>query len=287
MTSTIRTTLAALLLAATPVAAQAAPGMWQVSDADSKVWLFGSIHTLPPGIDWRTPVFDDALKQAETVYFEADIGPIGQMGIILKAIQMGMAARDPWLPKLTPEQSKKLSAAIGPLGLTLDGLGAQPPWLADATIEDKIMRQSGFDVTLGVDPSLQAELPKERKAYFETATGQMDMLGADPPDRQIARLMTTVDTIATLPGQLTQMTASWSAGDVDALAKLLIDDPAMDQSFAQTMLFNRNADWVTQIGQLLAGNHQDLIVVGAGHLAGNGSVLDLLEKAGFTVERIQ
>ena len=287
MPFSLKTAAAALLLAGAPLAAHAAPALWQVSDADSKVWLFGSIHTLPPGVAWRTPAFDDALQRAETVYFEADIGPLGQLGILIKGIQMGFGAHDPWLATLTPDQTAKLTAAIVPLGLTTDQLGAQAPWLAEALIEDAVMKQSGFDISQGVDPALEAELPKERKAYFETAAGQMDMLGKDPAAVQITRLMGTVDSIGDMPGQLKQMTTAWAKGDVDALAKLLSSDPSMDQAFAQTMLFDRNASWATQIGQLLAGNHQDLIVVGAGHLAGDNSVLELLRKAGFTVERIQ
>jgi uncharacterized protein YbaP (TraB family) len=53
------------------------------------------------------------------------------------------------------------------------------------------------------------------------------------------------------------------------------------------MVRDRNAKWVTAITGLLADNHQDLIVVGAAHLSGDGSVIDLLGKAGFTVQRIQ
>ncbi len=92
--------------------------MWQVSDADSSVWLFGSIHVLPPTIDWRTPAFDAILGKADEVYFEADIGPLGQLGLILQSLTMGFTAHDPWLDALTPEQSAGLAAAIAPLGLT-------------------------------------------------------------------------------------------------------------------------------------------------------------------------
>ena len=99
--------------------------------------------------------------------------------------------------------------------------------------------------------------------------------------------MTTVDTIATLPKQLDEMAASWSSGDVDKLAGQLSDDPTMDAAFTQTLLTNRNTAWVTTIEGLLKDNRNDLIVVGAGHLAGDGSVVDLLGKAGFTVQRIQ
>ncbi|MEO8757306.1 MAG: TraB/GumN family protein [Devosia sp.] len=283
----LRTALTALLLLAMPVAAEAAPALWQVSDADSKIWLFGSIHVLPPDTNWRTPAFDDALRQADLVYFEADIGPLGQLGILLKGIQMGFGQHDPWLTKLTPEQSAKLTSAIAPLGLTTAQLGGFAPWLASAMIENAVMKTAGFDGTLGVDSTLQAELPKERKAYFETASGQMDMLATDPLDRQIQRLMLTLDTLDKVPDALRQMVGSWSSGDTDGLADELTDDPSMDQSFVQTMLFDRNAAWVTTIEQLLAANHQDLIVVGAAHLVGDGSVLARLAQVGFTVQRIQ
>ena len=287
MRMTLRAALMALMALSMPVAAQASPALWQVSDADSKVWLFGSIHVLAPDTSWRTPVFDDALKQAELVYFEADIGPLGQLGILIKGIQMGFGPHDPWLAKLTPEQSAKLTSAITLLGFTTEQLGGFAPWLASAMLEDAIMKAAGFTATLGVDATLQAELPKERKAYLETASGQMDMLATDPLDRQIQRLMVTVDTLDKIPDALRRMVGSWSSGDTAGLAGELADDPSMDQSFTQTMLFDRNASWVTTIEQLLAANHQDLIVVGAAHLAGEGSVLDRLAKAGFTVQRIQ
>ncbi len=166
-------------------------------------------------------------------------------------------------------------------------LGGFPPWLAEATIEEKIIEKQGYDPALGVDMVLQGELPKERKAYFETVSSQLKLLAQDSEDRQIERLMTTVDTIATLPGQLDDMAASWADGNTDQLATQLSADPTMDQAFTQSLVLDRNSNWVTTIESLLAGNHQDLIVVGAGHLAGAGSVVDLLAKAGFTVQRIQ
>jgi uncharacterized protein YbaP (TraB family) len=287
MKTTIRTALAAIALAALSAAAHAAPALWEVSDADSKVWLLGSIHVLPPGVEWRTSQFNDVLDKAAQVYFEADIGPLGQLGVVIKSIRMAFSGHESWLTQLTPAQMAKLGAAITPLGLTPDQLGAYEPWLAEAVIEDRVMKTLGFDASLGVDASLQAELPSERKAYFETAGGQMDMLADAPEDQQISRLMATVDQIGELPAQLKDLATAWSTGDTTALSTDLADDPTMDEAFTQTMVFNRNAKWVTTIEGMLSGNQADLIVVGAGHLVGDGSVLELLSKAGFTVTRIQ
>ena len=277
----------AVLAVTAPIPANAAPAIWEVSDADSKVWLFGSVHVLPPDIAWRTPKLDDLLKQSEHVYFEADIGPLGQLAVVISGIKMGFGQKPDWLMTLSAEQKDKLTAAITPLGLSTDQLGALQPWLADAMIQEKVIETLGYTPSAGVDATLQAELPKERKAYFETVAEQLALLAADPVDVQTKRLMITVDTVPTLGKQMTDMANAWSSGDVGALAKEIDDDPTMDEGFTRSLLTNRNANWLKTIESLLAENHQDLIVVGAGHLAGDGSVVDLLGKAGFTVQRIQ
>ncbi|HVY50416.1 MAG TPA: TraB/GumN family protein [Devosia sp.] len=278
---------AAATVIALTVPAGAAPALWKVSDANSSIWLFGSIHVLPPGIAWRTPALDDLMAKAETVYFEADIGPLGQLGLVLKGLQMSFTAHRAWVDRLDSEQRSKLDAAISALGLAPAQIQGFEPWLAEAVIEDKVLETHGYLPALGVDPTLQAELPRERKAYFETAGEQMDLLAKAPLDDQIARLMAAVDDIPNMAGDLHDMAVSWSAGRVEELGVQISDDPTMDENFTRTMVRDRNARWVGVMEGLLASDRQDLVVVGAGHLAGDGSVIDLLRKAGFTIERIQ
>jgi uncharacterized protein len=57
--------LATTLAAAS--SATAAPAIWKVSDEDSSVWLFGSIHMLPEGVEWRTEIFDNLLDEADRI----------------------------------------------------------------------------------------------------------------------------------------------------------------------------------------------------------------------------
>jgi len=227
------------------------------------------------------------VKQSEQVFFEADIGPLGQLAVIINGIKMGFGQKTDWLSSLSAEQKDKLTAAITPLGLSVDQLAAFQPWLADAMIQEKVIETLGYTPSAGVDATLQAELPKERKAYFETVAEQLALLGTDPVDVQTRRLMITVDTVPTLGKEMSDMANAWSSGDVAALAKEMADDPTMDEGFTKNLVTDRNANWLKTIEGLLADNHQDLIVVGAGHLAGDGSVVDLLAKAGFTVQRIQ
>ena len=36
------------------------PAIWLVADADTRIYLFGTIHVLPPGLQWRSPTFSTA-----------------------------------------------------------------------------------------------------------------------------------------------------------------------------------------------------------------------------------
>jgi uncharacterized protein YbaP (TraB family) len=142
----------------------------------------------------------------------------------------------------------------------------------------------------GADSSLQWELPKERKAYLETSTQQYEVLAAGSIQEQVDDLMqllsTGLDTTEQTDG-LDTLLAAWQAGDIDAIAATFGASEGDDPADLDRLLYNRNANWIPTIEALLANNEQDLIVVGAAHLAGERSVLDLLQQAGYTVTRIQ
>lgn len=287
----LRGAVAGALLVASCTAAFATPAMWTVSDVDSKVYVFGSIHVLPAGTDWRTPAFNAALAAAPEVYFETDIGPLGMAALAFKMITATvMAAQRPWLDGLTSAQRDKLVAAIKPLGLDLDTVGRMPPWALEVQIglgpgSASQGSATRSDMEHGVDSSLQWELPKERKAYFETPGQQFDLIAGQSVEVQIQHLFQTIDTAGTTGPTLTSLTTDWESGNVDALT--FKGDSSGDQQSLQRLLYDRNRNWVPQIERLLQENKEDMIVVGAAHLAGPGSVLDLLAKAGYTVTRVQ
>ena len=83
------------------------------------------------------------------------------------------------------------------------------------------------------------------------------------------------------------MIDAWTNGDVDMLASLTAPKSEAETAAIEMLLLQRNRNWMPTIERLLRENREDLIVVGAAHLAGAGSVLDLLEDAGYTVTRIQ
>jgi hypothetical protein len=83
------------------------------------------------------------------------------------------------------------------------------------------------------------------------------------------------------------MLASWSRGDVEGIAKTFNRDLGASPELANALIKRRNANWSKWIEQRMAQPGQLMIAVGAGHLAGAGSVIDLLKHDGYSVRRIQ
>jgi uncharacterized protein YbaP (TraB family) len=50
------------------------PALWKVADADTTIYLFGTIHMLPEGLEWQTPAFRQAMSASEALVTEAVIG---------------------------------------------------------------------------------------------------------------------------------------------------------------------------------------------------------------------
>ncbi|MFT5127346.1 MAG: hypothetical protein ACI8W8_000949, partial [Rhodothermales bacterium] len=78
----------------------------------------------------------------------------------------------------------------------------------------------------------------------------------------------------------------WKAGDLEVLAELIGEMSKGDSSIHEALFLKRNRDWIGKIKPMLESEEDHLIVVGAGHLVGEGSVIDLLEKAGYTLQRL-
>jgi uncharacterized protein YbaP (TraB family) len=73
MRQTLTLLLSTLLAAcgsAAPAAPQAKPAMWKLSDPDTTIYLFGTVHVLPDGLAWRTSRFDRTVAQAKELVLE-------------------------------------------------------------------------------------------------------------------------------------------------------------------------------------------------------------------------
>lgn len=281
-------TLPFLLLASTGTA-HSAPALWQVSDEDSSIWLFGSVHLLRAETKWRSPTLDKVLSKAERVYFETDLSIEAQMAVMPMSFELGFNRDGRLLSDIIgAELTARVREAAGRYAIPMANLLTMKPWMAATTLSTGPLLESGYEAAHGVETVLAAELTEDRLGYLETPEQQLNFLAGGSLNEQIAMLEGTLDTLDVMQSDIDEMVRAWSEGQPEQLGEIFTAQMgSYDQGMVERLIDMRNADWVEQIDAMLGRNESALLVVGAAHLAGDASVVRLLEARGFGGERLQ
>jgi uncharacterized protein YbaP (TraB family) len=295
--------LSALLLApsvlaqtppVTPVAVTAAPagsgpGLWVVRDADSTIYLFGTVHVLKPETPWGTARVDQAFASADEYWFEiADL--TNQDGVMPLIQAKGVSPDRPLSSLLTAEELADLDAAARTVGATAAQLDPLRPWLASLQLALASIQKAGYVAANGGDQILHARAAATGKPIkgFETAPQQIGFIADMSEPAQLALLRSGLKEFDQADALLGRMVTAWSTGDVDELDVLIGQEmKAESPEMYEVMLTARNQDWADQIQTLLAGSGTAFISVGAGHLAGTDSLQAQLEQRGVRVEQVR
>lgn len=279
--------IAGLAFAVATTPALGAPALWKASDADSHVWLFGSIHIMPAEQDWRTPLFDKILVKAARVYFETDMSPEQQALIGAEAFARGVYTDGTLLTDvLDDKQEALLRSVAADNDIALGPILAMRPWMATQMLTGPIMIQSGF-IGEGVELQVMREVAADKLGFFETGSQQLDVLATGAEDSAVAMLMQALEDMPTMSASLKDMLRMWLDGDSDELHDMMMRETVGIDGLADRLLFTRNTNWLGPIEAMLADNESSLIIVGAAHLTGEEGVPALLARAGYTLERIQ
>jgi len=147
----------------------------------------------------------------------------------------------------------------------------------------------GYEADSGVEMVIntKAKAAKKEIRYFETAAQQVRFMGELPEASQIEFLVQGAIAIEDEPDMLDELVSDWAEGDVAGIAEMMsgVDDWG-DMTVYNTLLVGRNRVWTKKISQLMddeAGTF--MVAVGAGHLAGEDSVIAMLRDNGETVTR--
>ncbi|GAA0217663.1 uncharacterized protein YbaP (TraB family) [Brevundimonas nasdae] len=284
----------ALAQDAAPAAAHPAiqgqgPALWVVKDADSTLYLFGSIHVLRPTTGWASPRVNAAFDSASDIWFEIS-NPDDQAAIIPLIQQHGLSPQTPLSSRLTPEEVAELDEAAKAIGASAAQIDIMKPWLAALSLSVAPLVKAGYDPKSGVEMALKARAEAAGKPIhgFETLDKQIGMLANLPDDTQLAFLRETLKNYDEATTMLDTMVSAWAQGDVATLDRVAVQEMKSDSpELYKVLLVERNTDWANQIQTLLQGSGTAFIAVGAAHLAGEDSVQAILKSRGVTVEPVQ
>jgi uncharacterized protein len=267
----------------------AGPAFWKLSDDDTTIYLFGTVHILHKDINWKNDALETAWNASPTIYFETDTGEEGQQKIAAMIPQIGLNAPGVTLQSFfTDEQWALIEEAAAELSLPIQSFQNMRPWLVGVLLSVQMIMADGGDPESGVETILRADALAAGKSirYFESVEQQIGFF-ADMSDEDAAELLYEgLVFYNENPGYFQLLVDEWLAGNVDAIADIMIEGLSGPDNVAEVLLYSRNRNWVEELSRLM--NEEEgvfFVAVGAGHLAGEKSVQDYLQQQGFTVER--
>jgi len=278
------------VLAAVPAPAGAAERsvVWSVSGEHNTVYLFGSIHVLRPGDVGLPRAAADAYDDAEQLVMEIDMDDPAVADPLAMAAEMQRYARLPpgqSLRSVMGDDYAAVATNAGEVGLELAAIDDFAPWFVGMLVLQLKIAARGFDPAHGIEQQVTDRAVADRKPILglETPAEQFAILASLPLPEQKRFLLMTLEETDQTGARLDQLLNAWRSGDTVMLAQMLSEEFEDFPELYRPLTEDRNRAWVEQLVDLLDDRDDYLVVVGALHLVGRNSVVDLLRQRGYRV----
>ncbi|USI72264.1 TraB/GumN family protein [Sphingomonas morindae] len=266
------------------------PAVWQVRGPHATLWLFGTIHALPPHFEWQTPALRQIIARADRLVLEAVIDrddPRSAQALM----RLGTAAHP--LPPITERVPVRLRPRLvtmaGKAGVPVALLDRLKTWAAAMVLFGVTVNGLGVSGDNGVEEQLKASFRAAGKPVegLETLDQQLGFFDTLDEGEQRDFLVSVVDGKDDDAADFGRMLGAWSHGDERAIRASFDKDMKADGALRKVLIARRNARWAQLIAARLKQSGTGLLAVGAGHLVGPDSVQAMLLRLGYRARRVQ
>jgi len=284
-------TLAACATGAAEPAFAPGPALFVARDADSTMYLFGTLHIRRPNTAWGGARAQAGLAETQEVWTELEISPETDAQTQSLALRYGMAEPNrPLSSYFSANEYARINAAGQRFGVPPQMLEAMRPWIVGVTFSVLPMTEAGYDPAAGADRAIDAFGDANGKTMrsFETAEAQIQMLAGMSDDVQRQMVMEAVAEVEKGSGEMDEMATAWENGDLAALERLVVTEMRDEYpEIYQVLLVERNNAWLETLTHELEGSGVDFVAVGAAHMLGPDGLVAQLRRRGYAVERVE
>ena len=258
--------------------------LWELHGKHNTVYLLGSIHVLRQSDYPLAPAVLQAYSNAKSVLMEVNLEEINSEQVQAEMLGSAMLPEGKTLADVLGKQRYARADALAhELGVDLSGFDQFAPWFAAEAISQMQLTQLGFQPEAGVEMYFLEKARNDGKsvAGLETVHDQISLFQNMPLDTQAEYLVSSLEQAHDLPQEVDSMVRAWQRGDAQWFVNQLQSELGRDPALYQAVLGSRNRKWLPKIEALLNDDENYLVIVGTGHLVGQGSVIDLLKKDGI------
>ncbi|GAA5445127.1 hypothetical protein Misp06_03320 [Microbulbifer sp. NBRC 101763] len=265
---------------------------WKATKENQTIYLLGSIHLATEDFYPMRPQIERAYAESDAIAVEADIlaaegDMLLQQKIMMESVYQGERNLRDDLP---PETYKQLQKWIQKHNMPEAMFIRQRPAIAMISMSMVEMQAHGLNPELGIDRHFLQKAKKDDKPVVELEGVLQQFQLLNGLDNPALLLQQTLEQLEDISSFLPKLTKAWKDGDEKTLHHLIILDGLNEnpeyKPLYDTLFFKRNENMAKRIS-LKAPNHSSLfVIVGAGHLVGGGSIVELLKEDGYKLDRI-
>ena len=285
----LRTALVLFILF-TASGAQAESSVWVASSSKATIYLAASFHMLRAS-DYPLPAeFFTAYQDSRKIIFEVVPGETESpeyMGMFLSAAiyNDGTTLKE----HITSAAYAKAESFCKERNYPLAQYHFFKPTFFVMTLTVLEMNKIGADPKKGIDYFFKDKAIQDGKATgsLETVDQQISILTSVDTSMGSDQILQAIDELGQIEAILGEHLAAWRKGDEAKMEELYIKELKRYPKLYQTLIIDRNNKWVRDIEGYLNGSGNTMVVVGAAHLVGDNSVVNLLRKRGYKVVKLQ
>ena len=266
--------------------AQAKNTLWQVRSGEHTLYLLGSLHVLKKDDYPLPPLLEEIYAASSTVVFETDMDKMDTPAMQKKIVTYGRVPAGQTLQQqLSPGTWQLLQNKLTELKVPEEKVTLMKPWLCALTLTVTDLERLGFLAQYGLDEYFYAKAKEDNKKIIplESVDFQLSLFYSQSRKEQEEFLLQTLTDLQVTDQLSGEMESAWKNGDGEKLYSLIATSFAAYPKQYKRLVLQRNKNWLPILEKILKREQITLVVVGAGHLVGPDSVVDLLRRKGYLV----
>jgi hypothetical protein len=120
---------------------------------------------------------------------------------------------------------------------------------------------------------------------LETTESQISLFASLPIQKQIQMVLQAIDSSETNKSLLKLLQQAYKEQDLDKIHQLIQEESIVTATDFNYFVTDRNLLWIKPLSNYFK-NGKNFVAVGAGHLAGENGILNLLRKEGYRTKAI-
>jgi len=265
--------------------------LWRVSgkNLSKPTYIFGTMHMICADDIELSDSLKKMIRNSDNVYLELDMDDMWQM--LGAMMHMNMKGDTTLSDLLSAEDYKKVKSFFKEHSsmLPFSLMERFKPLLVESMIMEQAAPCNNMIVIekLVMDEAKKNNVDIKGLETFDYQLGIFDRIPYKLQAQQLVKMIDDADSGKDNSGEdeIKILTDAYRRQEINKIDELTKADPTIG-GFTDILLYERNANWVKKLQELMPQNSL-VIAVGAGHLPGKKGVLNLLREAGYTVEPVK